>query len=117
CCGELLSLMMASQAALLNDVEPVVASQDTFVLKFKHEFNCQMAMDNPNFVENITSSIARLTQVNYTFIGIPEEQWADVRKNFLHSQGSGGDGEDGANPEAKKPAEGPFGAEAEKTVG
>ncbi len=117
CWGELLSMLMASQAALLNDAEPVAASQDTFVLKFKHEIHCQMAMDNPNFVETITSSIARLTQVNYTFIGIPEDQWADVRENFLHSHGSDGDAEDGANPEAKKPAEDPFVAEAAKLVG
>lgn len=94
-------MLMASQAALLNDAEPVAASQDTFVLKFKHEIHCQMAMDNPNFVETITSSIARLTQVNYTFIGIPEDRWADVRENFLHSHGSDADAEDGANPEAK----------------
>ncbi|MBF2668138.1 DNA polymerase III subunit gamma/tau [Listeria seeligeri] len=117
CWGELLSMLMASQAALLNDAEPVAASQDTFVLKFKHEIHCQMAMDNPNFVETITSSIARLTKVNYTFIGIPEDQWADVRENFLHSHGGDGSAEEGASPEARKPAEDPFVLEATKLVG
>ncbi|AHI57154.1 DNA polymerase III subunit gamma/tau [Listeria ivanovii] len=117
CWGELLSMLMASQAALLNDAEPVAASLDTFVLKFKHEIHCQMAMDNPNFVETITSSIAKLTQVNYTFIGIPEDQWAEVRENFLHSHGGNGDSEEGANPEARKPAEDPFVLEATKLVG
>ncbi|CAM4302496.1 DNA polymerase III subunit gamma/tau [Listeria ivanovii] len=117
CWGELLSMLMASQAALLNDAEPVAASLDTFVLKFKHEIHCQMAMDNPNFVETITSSIAKLTQVNYTFIGIPEDQWAEVRENFLHSHVGNGDSEEGANPEARKPAEDPFVLEATKLVG
>ncbi|MBF2670886.1 DNA polymerase III subunit gamma/tau [Listeria seeligeri] len=117
CWGELLSMLMASQAALLNDAEPVAASQDTFVLKFKHEIHCQMAMDNPNFVETITLSIARLTKVNYTFIGIPEDQWADVRENFLHSHGGDGSAEEGASPEARKPAEDPFVLEATKLVG
>ncbi|MBM5598070.1 DNA polymerase III subunit gamma/tau [Listeria seeligeri] len=117
CWGELLSMLMASQAALLNDAEPVAASQDTFVLKFKHEIHCQMAMDNPNFVETITSSIARLTKVNYTFIGIPEDQWADVRENFLHSHGGDVSAEEGASPEARKPAEDPFVLEATKLVG
>ncbi|WP_271000648.1 DNA polymerase III subunit gamma/tau [Listeria seeligeri] len=117
CWGELLSMLMASQAALLNDAEPVAASQDTFVLKFKHEIHCQMAMDNPNFVETITSSITRLTKVNYTFIGIPEDQWADVRENFLHSHGGDGSAEEGASPEARKPAEDPFVLEATKLVG
>lgn len=117
CWGELLSMLMASQAALLNDAEPVAASQDTFVLKFKHEIHCQMAMDNPNFVETITSSIVRLTKVNYTFIGIPEDQWADVRENFLHSHGGDVSAEEGASPEARKPAEDPFVLEATKLVG
>ncbi|MBF2545097.1 DNA polymerase III subunit gamma/tau [Listeria seeligeri] len=117
CWGELLSMLMASQAALLNDAEPVAASQDTFVLKFKHEIHCQMAMDNQNFVETITSSIARLTKVNYTFIGIPEDQWADVRENFLHSHGGDVSAEEGASPEARKPAEDPFVLEATKLVG
>ncbi|WP_271005591.1 DNA polymerase III subunit gamma/tau [Listeria seeligeri] len=117
CWGELLSMLMASQAALLNDAEPVAASQDTFVLKFKHEIHCQMAMDNPNFVETITSSIARLTKVNYTFIGIPEDQWADVRENFLHSHGGDVSAEEGASPEARKSAEDPFVLEATKLVG
>ncbi|MBK2003708.1 DNA polymerase III subunit gamma/tau [Listeria ivanovii subsp. londoniensis] len=117
CWGELLSMLMASQAALLNDAEPVAASLDTFVLKFKHEIHCQMAMDNPNFVETITSSIARLTKINYTFIGIPEDQWAEVRENFLQSHGGTADSEEGVNSEARKPAEDSFVSEATKLVG
>lgn len=117
CWGELLSMLMASQAALLNDAEPVAASLDTFVLKFKHEIHCQMAMDNPNFVETITSSIARLTKINYTFIGIPEDQWAEVRENFLQSHGGTADSEEDVNSEARKPAEDLFVSEATKLVG
>lgn len=117
CWGELLSMLMASQAALLNDAEPVAASLDTFVLKFKHEIHCQMAMDNPNFVETITSSIARLTKINYTFIGIPEDQWAEVRENFLQSHGGTADSEEDVNSEARKPAEDSFVSEATKLVG
>ncbi|EFR95643.1 gamma and tau subunits of DNA polymerase III, partial [Listeria ivanovii FSL F6-596] len=54
---------------------------------------------------------------NYTFIGIPEDQWADVRENFLHSHGGDGSAEEGASPEARKPAEDPFVLEATKLVG
>ncbi|STY34386.1 DNA polymerase III subunit tau [Listeria fleischmannii subsp. coloradonensis] len=95
CWGELLSMLMASQAALLNDAEPVAASDDTFVLKFKHEIHCQMAMDNQSFVETVETSISKLTKTTYHFIGIPESQWFDVRENFLKTHNSGEEDESG----------------------
>ncbi|WP_099224011.1 DNA polymerase III subunit gamma/tau [Listeria costaricensis] len=118
CWGELLSMLMASQAALLNEAEPVAASEDTFVLKFKHEIHCQMAMDNPNFVETVTSGISRLTKVNYTFIGIPENQWIEVRESFLQSHDMQSDGDDEAGaPKSAPKQEDTFVSEAMKLVG
>ncbi|WP_239253641.1 DNA polymerase III subunit gamma/tau [Listeria ilorinensis] len=118
CWGELLSMLMASQAALLNEAEPVAASEDTFVLKFKHEIHCQMAMDNPNFVETITASVSRLTKTNYTFIGIPENQWLEVRESFLQSHDMQSEGDDEAGtPKSAPKQEDTFVSEAMKLVG
>ncbi|MBC6307332.1 DNA polymerase III subunit gamma/tau [Listeria booriae] len=115
CWSDLISMLMASQAALLNEAEPVAASNDTFVLKFKHEIHCQMAMDNPNFVDTVTNGISRLTKNNYSFIGIPEDQWGEIRENFLknadNTEAEGGD------EKAPEPAEDPLISEAAKLVG
>ncbi|MBC2258005.1 DNA polymerase III subunit gamma/tau [Listeria booriae] len=115
CWSDLISMLMASQAALLNEAEPVAASNDTFVLKFKHEIHCQMAMDNPNFVDTVTNGISRLTKNNYSFIGIPEDQWGEIRENFLknadNTEAEGGD------EKVPEPAEDPLISEAAKLVG
>ncbi|MBC2047975.1 DNA polymerase III subunit gamma/tau [Listeria booriae] len=115
CWSDLISMLMASQAALLNEAEPVAASNDTFVLKFKHEIHCQMAMDNPNFVDTVTNGISRLTKNNYSFIGIPEDQWGEIRENFLKNADNT-EAEDGGE-KAPEPAEDPLISEAAKLVG
>ncbi|EUJ43608.1 DNA polymerase III subunit gamma/tau [Listeria riparia] len=116
CWSDLISMLMASQAALLNEAEPVAASNDTFVLKFKHEIHCQMAMDNPNFVETVTNGISRLTKNNYSFIGIPEDQWGEIRENFLKNADNT-EAEDGGGEKAPEPVEDPLISEAAKLVG
>ncbi|MBC1318353.1 DNA polymerase III subunit gamma/tau [Listeria booriae] len=115
CWSDLISMLMASQAALLNEAEPVAASNDTFVLKFKHEIHCQMAMDNPNFVDTVTNGISRLTKNNYSFIGIPEDQWGEIRENFLKNADNT-EAEDGGE-KAPETAEDPLISEAAKLVG
>ncbi|MBC6308530.1 DNA polymerase III subunit gamma/tau [Listeria sp. FSL L7-1582] len=115
CWSDLISMLMASQAALLNEAEPVAASNDTFVLKFKHEIHCQMAMDNPNFVETVTNGISRLTKNNYSFIGIPEDQWGEIRENFLKNADNTESEDGGEKP--SEPAEDPIISEAAKLVG
>ncbi|WP_163651779.1 DNA polymerase III subunit gamma/tau [Listeria sp. PSOL-1] len=116
--SELLSMLLASQAALLNDAEPVAASDDTFVLKFKHEIHCQMAMDNATFVETLSTNISKLTKSNYAFIGIPEVQWMEVREEFIQSQGMGPNEEEAVDQAVETaPNDDKFVSEALKLVG
>jgi DNA polymerase-3 subunit gamma/tau len=84
--GEMRGRLMKSHAALLNEAEPVAASADAFILKFKHEIHCQMAMDNNRFVETITLALQELTGNRYLVLGVPEEQWLSIRENFLSTQ-------------------------------
>ncbi len=84
--GEMRGRLMKSHAALLNEAEPVAASADAFILKFKHEIHCQMAMDNNRFVEAITLALQELTGNRYLVLGVPEEQWLSIRENFLSTQ-------------------------------
>ena len=102
---------MRSQAALLNDAEPVASSPDSFVLKFKYEIHCKMAMENAKFIEAISSVFEELTGVRYVPVGVPEEQWHIIRENFIRRQKENV-AEDGIHKE-----EDPLIAEAVKLVG
>lgn len=74
---------MRSQAALLNEAEPVAASPDSIVIKFKYEIHCQMALDNGKFIETITNSLYQLIGKRYNLVGVPEDQWVKIREDFL----------------------------------
>ncbi|PKG21942.1 DNA polymerase III subunit gamma/tau [Niallia nealsonii] len=83
--NKLVQNQMRSQAALLNEAEPVAASDDSIIIKFKYEIHCQMALDNVKFIETITNSMYQLVGKNYQVIGVPEEQWLQIREEFLNS--------------------------------
>jgi DNA polymerase III subunit gamma/tau len=83
--GEMLSKLMKSHSALLNEAEPVAASATTFIIKFKHEIHCQMAMENNRFVEKAGSIFQELIGKKLAVIGVPEDQWQTIRESFLNS--------------------------------
>lgn len=86
---------MRSQSALLNDAEPVAATSGSFVLKFKYDIHCQMAMENHAFTSAISSILEELTGSSYAAIGVPEDQWTAIREDFIrHSKSSDQEGPD-----------------------
>ncbi|ULT57102.1 DNA polymerase III subunit gamma/tau [Neobacillus drentensis] len=112
--GEMRSSLLKSQAALLNDAEPIAASSTAFIIKFKHEMICQMAMNRADFLEAVTSSLLKLTGKRLQLLGVPEDQWMPIRESFLNTQHS----EDGTSigGESVKEEE-PHIAEAKKLFG
>ncbi|HEY4553516.1 MAG TPA: DNA polymerase III subunit gamma/tau [Bacillaceae bacterium] len=88
------SRQMRSQSALLNDAEPVAASPTAFVLKFKYEIHCQMAMENQKFIEIATTFLQDITGKSYQFVGVPENQWLEIREEFLQNQNQDGEQEE-----------------------
>ncbi|HZG73204.1 MAG TPA: DNA polymerase III subunit gamma/tau [Chondromyces sp.] len=103
---------MRSQSALLNDAEPVASSSDAFVLKFKYEIHCQMAMENQRFVDAISSVLHELVGVAYQPVGIPEDQWLEIRESFIRNQKN-----EGAQQGQEEIQEEPIISEAIKLVG
>ncbi|WHY86373.1 DNA polymerase III subunit gamma/tau [Neobacillus novalis] len=110
--GEMRANLMKSHAALLNEAEPAAASDTAFILKFKHEMLCQMAMDKSDFLEAVTAALYKLTGKRFLLLGVPEEQWAAIRENFLNSH----HGEEGMDSGTKKEEE-PHILEAKKLFG
>ncbi|HLO12829.1 MAG TPA: DNA polymerase III subunit gamma/tau [Pseudoneobacillus sp.] len=109
--AKLVSNQMRSQAALLNDAEPVAASQDTVIIKFKYEIHCQMAMENNRFIEAISGIIRELTNQTMNIVGIPEDQWLSIRESFIQEQ------QNDPSQTNDQQAEDPIIAEAKKLFG
>lgn len=110
--AKLVSNQMRSQAALLHDAEPVAASSETVIIKFKYEIHCQMAMDNSGFIEAISGIIREFTNRTVSIVGVPEEQWLSIRESFIQDQHH--DQEEQPN---NQQAEDPIIAEAMKLFG
>jgi DNA polymerase-3 subunit gamma/tau len=111
--GEMRSSLMKSQAALLNDAEPIAASATALIIKFKHEMICQMAMNRSDFLEAVNAALLKLTGKHFLLLGVPEDQWLPIRESFLSSHQ---DVVEGENHEAPKEEE-PHIVEAKKLFG
>ncbi len=87
--AEMRASLLKSQAALLNDAEPIAASNTAIIIKFKHEMICQMAMNRQDFLEAVSAALFKLIGSRFTILGVPEDQWLPIRENFLSSHHSG----------------------------
>ena len=101
---------MRSQSALLNDAEPVAASDEAFVLKFKYDIHCGMAMENQKFIQTMSQILFEITGAQYQFVGVPENQWTDIREQFIQQQGQ-------SEEAGEQDEEDPLISEAMKLVG
>ncbi len=102
---------LKSLAALLSEAEPVAASEGAFVVKFKYDIHCQMAMENSRFTGAIATITQQLTGRRMEMVGVPESQWQQLREDFISTQQLDG------SEETDIKEEDPFIAEARKLVG
>ena len=85
--ASILNDMQKSQAALLNDAEPVAASDKAFVLKFKYAIHCGMAASNPEFLASLSQGLSARAGNAYDPIFVPEEDWLRIREAFIRENG------------------------------
>ncbi|MDF2536645.1 MAG: dnaX [Bacillales bacterium] len=74
-----------SQSFWLEDAEPIAASPNAFVLKFKDDFQCQLTVQYPDFIQRISTTIQSITGVEFDIICISEPEWLQERENYLVS--------------------------------
>ncbi|MEH7335693.1 DNA polymerase III subunit gamma/tau [Neobacillus drentensis] len=101
--GEMRANLIKSHAALLNEAEPVAASTDALIIKFKHEMICQMAMDRKDFLDGITAALNKFTGKRLLILGVPEEHWMSIRESFLSTQQHGEEGESSGTVHEEEP--------------
>lgn len=79
--------LQRSHAALLEETEPVAASESAFVLKFKYEIHCLMASENGTLQAGLSEALLRLTGKAYEVIYVAEDSWLKVRQDFIQKNG------------------------------
>ena len=85
--AQALAPLQKSQTALLNDAEPVAASSNAFVVKFKYDIHCQMVAENREFTSIFTQNLAAQLSTMYEMLCIPEGQWLTLREEFIRDNG------------------------------
>lgn len=126
---QMMRTLQKSHAALLEETEPVAASDSAFVLKFKYEIHCQMASENASLRAGLSEALRTRTGKVYTVLYVPEDGWLKVREEFIQKNGltktetessSGETAADGAlelMKEAEQETADPLVTEAEKLFG
>ena len=85
--AQALAPLQKSQTALLNDAEPVAASSNAFVVKFKYDIHCRMVAENKEFTSIFTQNIAAQLGTLYEMLCVPEGQWLTLREEFIRENG------------------------------
>ncbi|MDO6658687.1 DNA polymerase III subunit gamma/tau [Anaerobacillus sp. 1_MG-2023] len=100
-----------SAHAWLKDSEPVAATDNTFLLSFQYDMHCQMAMKD-NIRGTLEQVLARTLGKQLEMVAIVEQEWKEIRTEFLKTR-------DEPEPDQKgaEPAEDPLIAEARRLVG
>ncbi|WP_304442084.1 DNA polymerase III subunit gamma/tau [Sporosarcina sp. P33] len=81
--------LQRSHAALLEETEPVAASETAFVLKFKYEIHCLMASENATLQAGLSDALLQRTGKGYEVVYVAEESWLQVRADFIRKNGLG----------------------------
>ncbi|PSL24403.1 DNA polymerase-3 subunit gamma/tau [Planomicrobium soli] len=115
-----------SHAALLNEAEPVAASADAFVLKFKYDIHCQMASENQSFAAAFSQLLEQYAGKAYSPVFVPDANWLKIREDFIKTSGLKAGNEEKQDDSAEEhpfsadgeaSQEDPFIAEAERLFG
>ena len=85
----MMQTMQKSHSALLEETEPVAASEKSFVLKFKYEIHCLMASENSSLRSSLSNALQSQTGKAYEVVYVPEDGWLKVREDFIRNNNLG----------------------------
>ena len=69
--------------ATIQDSKPVAASEDSLIVSFKYEIHCSLFMEHREVVESVLAN----SLAHHTIIPIPDEDWQQVRQQYIDEQG------------------------------
>ena len=80
--GRLKSYNKVAFAVLLENSEPVAASDDTYVLAFQYEIHCKMASENREAMDTVEQALFELLSKRLNMIAIPKVNGVKSVKTF-----------------------------------
>ncbi|WP_339230777.1 DNA polymerase III subunit gamma/tau [Oceanobacillus sp. FSL K6-2867] len=87
-----LKQMNAPAHATIQDSKPAAASADSLVVAFKYEIHCSLFLDNRETVESVLASVL---DKQLTIIPIPDNDWTQLRTEYISKQDKPKDEEQG----------------------
>src|SRR5699024_2918434 len=70
--------------ATIQHTNPAAASNDALIVAFKYEIHCSLFMDHKSLAESI---LANVLSNHVRIIPIPEENWLQVREDYIQNKG------------------------------
>ena len=80
-----------SLVSLLQNSEPVAASEDHVLVKFEEEIHCEIVNKDDEKRNNIESVVCNIVDKSVKVVGFPSDQWLRVRAEYLQNRNSNGD--------------------------
>ncbi|GKT02781.1 DNA polymerase III subunit gamma/tau [Furfurilactobacillus entadae] len=80
---DLLDTLPITQKAMMNVSKPVAASHDGVIVSFSYAFFFDKAMSDDQLRQTLQDNLNRLTGELTDVLFVPEEQWPQIRKDFL----------------------------------
>nr|WP_274380098.1 DNA polymerase III subunit gamma/tau [Staphylococcus saccharolyticus] len=78
-----------SLVSLLQNSEPVAASEDHVLVKFDEEIHCEIVNKDEEKRSNIESVVCNIVNKSVKVVGVPSDQWLRVRAEYLQNRNSG----------------------------
>ncbi|HDC8228333.1 TPA: DNA polymerase III subunit gamma/tau [Staphylococcus aureus] len=80
-----------SLVSLLQNSEPVAASEDHVLVKFEEEIHCEIVNKDDEKRSSIESVVCNIVNKNVKVVGVPSDQWQKVRTEYLQNRKNEGD--------------------------
>ncbi|HCY1425490.1 TPA: DNA polymerase III subunit gamma/tau [Staphylococcus aureus] len=80
-----------SLVSLLQNSEPVAASEDHVLVKFEEEIHCEIINKDDEKRSSIESVVCNIVNKNVKVVGVPSDQWQRVRTEYLQNRKNEGD--------------------------
>ncbi|MDS3990596.1 DNA polymerase III subunit gamma/tau [Staphylococcus capitis] len=93
-----------SLVSLLQNSEPVAASEDHVLVKFEEEIHCEIVNKDDEKRNNIESVVCNIVNKTVKVVGVPSDQWLRVRSEYLQNRNANGEN-NSESGEAQQPAQ------------
>ncbi len=87
---------MKPLVSLLQNSEPVAASETHVLIKFDEEIHCEIVNKDDEKRENIENVVCNIIDKTVKVVGVPDDQWMRVRTEYLQTRSNNDKAEGGS---------------------